>query len=266
MSLKLQLPRSMPAELAYLGARLLSADSPYRLIGDQLFGHYADVDFADLYASEGKPAISPVLLAFVTVFQFLEKLSDRQAAEAVRVRLDWKYALHLPLDYAGFDFSVLSEFRDRVVAHEAEARLFDRVLGQLQVLGLIKQQGRQQTDSLAVVTKVRDLTRLELVVETLRLAVRAALAFDPAWSQATLPPSWETRYGERCVAAKLKESEREALSQVVGPDGQWLWERLQSARAPAELYALPAVQVLIAVWAQQFEVIGGHVVFQGSGP
>src|SRR3970040_224772 len=113
MSLKIQPPRSMPVETARLGAQLLSADSPYKLIGDQLFEQYADADFADLYATAGKPAISPVLLAFVTVFQFLEKLSDRQAAEAMRVRLDWKYALRLPLEYAGFDFSVLSEFRDR---------------------------------------------------------------------------------------------------------------------------------------------------------
>jgi len=266
MSLKIQPPRSMPVETARLGAQLLSADSPYKLIGDQLFEQYADADFADLYATAGKPAISPVLLAFVTVFQFLEKLSDRQAAEAMRVRLDWKYALRLPLEYAGFDFSVLSEFRDRVLVHQAEARLFDQVLAQLQALGLIKPRGRQRTDSLAVLTKVRDLTRLELVVETLRLAVRAVLAADPVWSRAILPPSWEVRYGERCVAAKLKESEREVLSQVVGPDGQWLLERLQSPSTPVELPTLPAVQVLRAVWEQQFEVVSGQVVFQGAGP
>jgi transposase len=91
----------------------------------------------------------------------------------VRVRLDWKYALHLPLDYGGFHYSVLSEFRDRVLQHGAEARLFDGVLEQLRSMGLVKRRGRQRTDSLAVLSKVRDLTRVEQLVETLRLALRA---------------------------------------------------------------------------------------------
>ena len=50
----------------------------------------------------------------VTVLQFTENLTDRQAADAVRGRLDWKYALGLGLEDEGFDFSVLSEFRDRL--------------------------------------------------------------------------------------------------------------------------------------------------------
>ena len=63
--------------------------------------------------------------------------------------LDWKYALHLPLDYEGFDFSVLSEFRDRVIRHGAEARLFEGVLRQMQAMGLVKRRGRQRSDSMA---------------------------------------------------------------------------------------------------------------------
>jgi transposase len=94
----------------------------------------------------------------VTIFQFLEKLSDRAAANAVRIRLDWKYALHLPLNYEGLNFSVLSEFRDRVIEHGAEARLIDSMLEQLREMGLVRRRGRQRTDSLAVLTKVRDLT------------------------------------------------------------------------------------------------------------
>ena len=266
MSLKPQPPRSMPEELATLGAKLLPPDSPYKLVGDELYEQYNEADFIDLYHPEGQPGISPVDLAFVTAFQFMENLSDRQAADALRLRLDWKYALHLPLDYTGFNFSVLSEFRDRVIKHQAEARVFENVLGQLQGLGLIKRRGRQRTDSLAVLTKVRQLNRLERVVETLRLALRALLQEDPTWTRATVPPTWEERYGERCVAERLSDDERATLEGEVGRDGQWLLERLQAETTPATLRELPAVQVLATVWEQQFEVVEGQVVFQESGP
>jgi transposase len=173
MSFKPKSPRGMPKELAELGAKLLASSSPYRMVGERLYEQYDEADFVEWYCAEGKPAVSPVLLGFVTTFQYMEGLSDRGSAEAVRVRVDWKYALHLPLDYPGFNCSGLSEFRDRVLAHDAEARLFDRLGEQLRGRGLIKQRGRQRTDSLAVLTKVRDLNRLERACETLRLALQA---------------------------------------------------------------------------------------------
>ena len=261
MSLKPQPPRPMPAEVARL-AHLLPAESPYRLVGDVVYEQYDEADFVDLYHVEGRPGVSPVDLSFVTAFQVLENLSDRQAAEAVRLRVDVKYALHLPLDYAGFDFSVLSEFRDRVIRHGAEARLFDAVLAQLQALGVFKQRGRQRTDSLAVLTKVRNLNRIEMVVETLRVALQALLKADGNWTRATVPPTWEEVYGERCITAKLTQAERHALAERVGPDGQWLLERLRAETAPAGLSTLPAVQLLATVWQQQFETLEGRVVLR----
>lgn len=256
----------MPEELALIGAKLLAADSPYRLIGDGLYEQYEEADFADLYSVEGKPAISPVILSFVTTFQYMENLSDRGAAEALRVRIDWKYALHLPLDYPGFDFSVLSEFRDRLIKHDAEARVFEQLLQQLQALGLIKRRGRQRSDSMAVLTKVRELNRLELVVETLRLALRAVLKHDADWTQECVPPTWEARYGERCIAAQLSKDERATLAAEVGQDGQWLLERLQAESTPPGLPELSEVQVLSVVWEQQFEVVNDQVVFKPAGP
>jgi len=104
--------------------------------------------------------------------------------------------------------------------------VFAALLGDLQALGLLKRRGRQRTDSLAVLTRVRQLNRLELVVETLRVALRALLAHDPAWTRATVPPSWEERYGKRCVAERLSEAERTVLQTETGRDGQWLLERL----------------------------------------
>lgn len=266
MSFKPEPPRSMPEELARLGLKLLQPDSPYRLIGDQLYQQYDEADSIDLYHPEAKPAVSPVLLSFATAFQYMEGLSDRGAAEAVRVRLDWKYALHLPLHYQGFDLSVLSEFRDGLIEHQAETRLFERLLEQLGDLGLIKRRGRQRSDSLAVPPKVRGPNRLELVVEALRLALRALLAEDPDWTPSTVPPTWEERYGERCTAAKLTQDARKRLMVEVGQDGQWLLKRLEEEATPAVLRQLPEVETFRMVRDQQFEVMEEKVVFRPPGP
>lgn len=265
MSLKPKPPRPMPAGTARLGTTLLRPGSPYRLVGDELYAEYREEDFVDLYAVEGKPALSPVDLAFVTAFQFLENLSDREVIEALRLRVDFKYALHLPLDDEGFDASVLCEYRQRVIAHRAEARLFETVIKQLNARGLIKKRGRQRSDSLAILTRVRDLNRLERVVETLRLALCALLGADTEWTRTTVPPEWESVYGERCVAERLTEAQRQDLTRRVGSDGQWLLARLQDAGTPAALRKLEAVQVLATVWAQQFEIVEGQVVYREEG-
>ena len=137
----------MPPEIATWGAKHLPPESAYRYVGDTLFMQWTDADFADLYHPEGKPAVSPVLLALVTIFQRYEHLGDRAAVHAVCTRLDWKYALHLPLDDAGFDARVLSAFRTRLLTQHAERRIFDTVLDQLKQHGYFKQRGTQRSDS-----------------------------------------------------------------------------------------------------------------------
>jgi len=252
----------MPEELARLGRILLPAESPYRLIGDRLYATYHNADFADLYPTEGQPGLQPVDLLFVLAFQALEHLGDRAAADAVRVRLDWKYALHLPLDAPGFNFSVLSEFRDRLIAHDASARLFDRLLADLHTLGVRTRRGRQRTDSLAIHTHMRHLTRVELVVETLRLAIRAVVQADPGWARATLPPTWESAYGDRSVLERLSAAERTCRETESGRDGQWLLDRLAAPATPVALMTLPEVVMLRTVWAQQYACCDGQVVFR----
>ncbi|MCP4598984.1 MAG: transposase [Proteobacteria bacterium] len=106
----------------------MSKKNKYRLIGDQLGDLVKDEDFADMYSLIGGPALSPALLSLVLIFQMLEKLPDRLATEAVCLRIDWKYALHLPLDWTWFHFTNLGHFRNRLLKNEAEYRVFERVL------------------------------------------------------------------------------------------------------------------------------------------
>lgn len=262
MCLKIRSPWPMPEETGRIGKMLLKADDPYRLIGDQLFEEWKEEEFADLYSSEGKPGYSPVILAFVSVFQFMERLADRQAAQALRMRLDWKYALHLPLEDAGFDFSVLSEFRDRLIEGQAEKRVFEKLVEEIRAMGLIKERGKQRSDSIAMLVKVRRLSRIEMVVETLRLAVVALVRANREWCQEIIPPSWEERYGERFVRQRYSEQEWQEYETNIGNDGRWLLKRLMDGGAPAELQGLPEVQILSTVWTQQFREAQGQMVYQ----
>ena len=139
--------------------------NPYLTLRDELGAIFQDDDFTDLYPVKGQPGLSPWRLALVTIMQFRETLADRQAAEAVRARIDWKYLLGLELTDPGFDFSVLSEFRDRLLAGDAQERLLDKVLERCRAIGLLKARGKQRTDSTHVLSAVRRLNQLELVTQ-----------------------------------------------------------------------------------------------------
>jgi transposase len=216
---------------------------------------FDDASFADLFASRGRPAQSPGRLAVVSVLQFAEGLTDRQAADAVRLRLDWKYLLGLELDDTGFDHSVLSEFRSRLAGSgRAEALVFERVLDLLAQADLVGCGGPQRTDSTMVLAQVRNLERLELVGETLRAGLEAVAACAPDWLRRIAEPAWFTRYGPRVDAYRLPkaEAERYALAVQIGVDGTRLYLASRRPDAPPFLRALPALEALRAIWLQQY--------------
>jgi len=116
-------------------------------VRDRLGELFPDVEFATAFGQCGRPGWAPGRLALVTVLQKVENLTDRQAADQVRENLAWKYALGLELADPGFDHSVLSEFRTRVVAHGLEERALDLLLAALVARGLLGAGGKQRTDS-----------------------------------------------------------------------------------------------------------------------
>ena len=149
------------------------------VVRDQLGELFADEQFGVAFGVRGRPGWSPGRLALITVFQLVENLTDRQAAEAVRDKLSWKYALGLDLADTGFDASVLSEFRARVIAHGLEERVLDLLLARLVDEGLLAAGGKQRTDATHVVAAVRDLSRLELAGESVRACLEALAATAP---------------------------------------------------------------------------------------
>jgi transposase len=225
----------------------------YMQMRDTLGTIYADVQFADLYPTVGQPAEAPWRLALVTIMQFAENLTDRQAAEAVRGRIDWKYALGLELSDAGFNFSVLSEFRARLIVGRAEERLLTQRRDLFVGRGLLKARGRQRTDATHIVAAVRELNRLAIVGETLHHAVNVLAQAAPEWLRGHVTAEWFLRYGQRFSDYRLpkEKQDRQQLAETIGRDGSHLRTQIYSASAPPHLRALPAVNILRQVWVQQ---------------
>ena len=231
MSLKPTASEPVPAATAQVARAAFPRGNVSLLLRDALGTVFTDADFADLYPNRGPPGLPPWRLALVTVLPIREHLADRQAAEAVRARIDWKYLLGLELTDPGFDDSVLSEFRARVSTGEASERLLEKLLTHCQAQGLLRAGGRQRTDATHVLAAVRVLNRLELVGETLRAALNAVAAAEPAWLTRHAPRSWYQRYSRRLAYSRRpsSETERQTKTRAIGEDGMrflaWLDER-----------------------------------------
>src|SRR5215204_5853613 len=265
MSLRPEPVGEIPAETARVARAAFPKGTLITRLRDEFDALYEDEDFRTLYPARGQPGLPPWRLALVTVVQFLEHLSDRQAANAVRARIDWKYALGLELTDPGFHFSVLAEFRARLVSGGAEHLLLDTMLERFKARGLVKARGKQRTDSTYVLAAVRDLSFLELVAETLRAALDDVAAVAPDWLRAVARPVWFERYGRRVEDYRLPKSreEREALALVVGADGFILLDALDAPSAPAAVGELALVRTLRDVWRVHYARDDGRPRWRG---
>ena len=248
----------VPAETARVAHAAFCKGNVYMAMRDALGTLYEDHHFSDLFPNVGQSAVSPWRLALVLVMQFAENLTDRQAADAVRGRIDWKYALSLELTDTGFDFSVLSEFRDRLLKGGAETRLLDVMLSTFKARGWLKAGGRQRTDATHVIAAIHALNRIEFVAAVFQEALDEVAEAAPDWLRSKVPVEWFTRYAKKLDDYRLptKRAEREHMAAQIGQDGQLLWQWLEAADAPVGLNQMPAIVNWRYVWNQHYDLTG----------
>ena len=254
MSLRPTSSGPVPASTAAVARAALPRGNPYLSLRDALGPVFADPQFAALFPSHGQPAEAPWRFALVTLLQYAENLSDRRAADAARGRIDWKHLLGLELADPGFDASVLSEFRSRLVTGRAETLLLDTLLALCRERKLLTPRGRQRTDSTHVLGAVRALNRLGCAIETLRAALNVLAVVAPEWLRGHADPAWAERYAKPADDYRIPQGEaaRRACAEEVGRDGDALLAAMTAPDAPAWLREVPAVQVLRRVWIQNF--------------
>jgi transposase len=240
-------------EVPELTARVARASNPAGTtamwVRDRLDGLWDDEDFAGWYPRDGRPGISPAQLATVSVLQFLLGLSDREAAEAVRCRIDFKYALGLDLDDPGFHHSVLGDFRERLLEEGRPDRLLDLALARLKEAGLVRERTAQRTDSTHVLAAVRDLTRLELVTEAVRAALEEIARTAGHALEGVVEDDWGRRYGRQVRLGKNPTRPKTRMNQA-GADARRLLDHL--AVGYPDMLRGPQVQALQQILLQNY--------------
>ena len=263
--LKVQPTGSVPAETARIAHQIFPKGNRYLTLRDELGSIYSDRDFETLFPTHGQPAQCPWRLTLVSVMQFAEDLSDRQAAEAVRTRIDWKYALALELGDTGFDFSVLSEFRTRLLTGSQEEQVLEILLGRLQEKGWLKAGGKQRTDSTHVLAAIRNLNRLKGVGETLRATLNDLATVAPDWLSEWVPGEWFDRYSCAIEEYRLPKGipARQAYAETIGRDGMQLLSAIYDD-GPDWLRQIPSVDILRQTWVHQYFVDDGNVKLRSA--
>ena len=254
MSLPTQPLEVIPEETTRVARAAFPHSTRFMQMRDALGTIYDHPAFEALYPQRGKPAEAPWRLALITVMQFAADLSDRAAADAVRSRIDWKYALSLELTDSGFHYSVLAKFRKRLVAGQAEQLLLDAMLDRFQACGLLTAGGRARTDSTHVLAAVRACNRLECVGETLRAALNDLAVVAPDWLRQQITADWFERYSTRFEESRLPkgEAKRYAYAEQIGTDGLQLLSAIYHATTPQWVREIPAVEILRQTWVYQY--------------
>ncbi len=228
---------------------------------------YADETFGHLFSYKGRRAESPGNLALIIVMQYREKLSDREAAESVGTRIDWKYLLGLEIEEEGIRYQQLNAFRERVVAGGEEELLLNTILERLEREGLLKGKKNQRTDATYIITAARRLNRLELVWEALSKMIEALAWRAPKWLQEQISQEWVKAYARPIGWRRFpeKEKEQEEIAVKMGQDGLALWERFIASPFYEEWHTLEEVAVWREIWVQQYYIEEGQIKWRKKG-
>jgi transposase len=213
-------------QLSYLNQKLLfSADrimDDFLKSGDLCFTIQKEIaplvdvtDFEEMYLEGGRPPISPRILILVLIMQYIERLSDRAAAANLRYRLDWKIAFGLELEFAGIHPTTLVYFRERLLASNRASYAFDKVLGHLSEVGLVKKNAKQRIDSTHVIGLVRELSRIELLHETLRVFCRDIERYKAQISSLVLVEHLEY-YSDKIPIRGISDVQKERFVKAAG--------------------------------------------------
>jgi transposase len=246
---------SLFESLGSLAGNLFSDQDRYKLFATKIWPLLAKSreELAACYVLDnGRPGVEPVILLGVLIFQFLERVPDRQAAELVKYHLGWKLALNLDLNFKGIHHTTLSYFRERLLA-DGKADLAMRIISEgLEAAGLVKRRDKQRLDSTHILGAVARLSALECVRETLALALEE---LQPRVKAEALPEFWDLvweRYVESKLDYKSSEEKLRAKQRQAGVDClrllQWL------APLPIELREGKAIRLLRKVFSEQFVV------------
>lgn len=236
----------------------------YLATGEQANSLFGGIRLADPEGQFRKPAHTLAILYMVTIFQYAESLPDQQAMEALGERIEWKYALHLPLDYPGLAVEALCEFRQWLASDQVAQHSLQLLLERLAEIPGCPAQIRVKPEAMEVLTEVCHTSRLALIWESLNRAIRTLASKDLDWMPGARLPHWFARYTnntQRYLHLEGSRLERHALIHKAGTDIIYLLKAVEKSGA-AGLEKLPAIVKLKQLWMEQYEEINGRVFWR----
>ena len=234
--LKPEKNNTIPQQTIQVAKAAFPKGNIYMRLRDELGPIYTDEELAELYPEKGQPGHNPWRLALVTVMPYVENLTDRQAADAVRGRIDGG----------------------------KEAVLLEKMLSQLASSDLLNGKQTQRTDATHVIAKIRSMNRLEMVGETVRRVLNDLAIVAPEWLREHVQPQWVERYGRRFDAHRLPKSkeERQALAKEIGQNGYLIMTAAYEENIPAEVQDLTSLEILRCIWVQQYYLVEDEICWR----
>lgn len=242
-----------------------SSDNFFLIVGGRLAALLGDTYQNGFHSTELISRREKPPLTIVTIFQFIEKLSDDQAAEATRMRVDWKYALHLSMNYSGLPATSLCEYRQWVLQEPARQHSFRLILDRLVDNDLLVGYQNQSHEVRAVLDEVCSVTRLDKIFKAMQLAIGALATRQPEWLRTVALPHWYERYHWMTAASNPPKTkgERESLARSIGADASYLLEAFR--RHPSQDPVLAEILDLEEMLNRHFIRQHGDLSWRAAG-
>jgi transposase len=241
----------IPAETKRAARAVFHSSNWYIRIGDQLHHVLAGIPSKCLTANGSRPAEFSALLALITIFQIHEHLSDLQAEDAGRMRIDWKYALHLPMFHPGLQAYMLCDFRLKTYASSTSRDYFQKIISNMDKLDLWE--AETQKDAGQVVHSICTFNRLESVRDKMAAALEIIALKEPGWLRESILSHWYSRYTHKHSKWMGAESNTLAVANALGKDILYLLTLMQSSGLES-LASLKEVEVLRQALHEQYTV------------
>ena len=245
---------SMPKETARAANAIFGRSNFYIAIGEYLETILEDIELQGSSEREEVARLEGATWALITLFQFIEGLTDVQAADAVRTRIDWKFALHLSLIPARFHEYVLCEFRRRILTDSVSQHEFQRLLDRLTTFVPSLRNNFENLNGLEVVASVCSINRLNHAQQAMNEMLEILAARFPDWLRKTALPHWYGRYNRTTPRLEMAIllGQQQFLMEEIGGDIHHLLEKIHQSGS-RELDELHEVEALDQVWLQQFK-------------
>jgi transposase len=247
----LRLP-SMPLDTAHATREVFNLTNAYLIIGDQAERWLQDIGLTDQAAAPNQSPATRIRLAFITLFQFAEDLPDRLAVNALHTRMEWKYALHLPLNGPGFDYTLLREYRQRLARNPIDQLLLQHLIAQVTAIGLLPLTERQDISVTDVLVSVSNLGRIEDLFEALSAALVVLAARYPDWLRCSALPHWYEGYRQLPAQLPHDRTEQERFAQTLLKDAAHLLDTVEHETSLAQI---PELRSLKQIHGEQLAAI-----------